>query len=135
MLPVVGELLGGVLGIGRDYLENKRKLKKAEVESKLRINEVKVRSQEQVIVEGQKADIAWENTSLLQSGWKDEFWTIVLSIPMIMCFIPGLVDYVRAGFEALETTPVWYRYVLGIAIGSAFGFRKVVDFMKLKKGD
>ena len=84
---------------------------------------------------GQAADIAWEKTSLDQSGWKDEYWTIVLSIPMVMCFIPGLVDYVIQGFNALQKTPEWYQYVLGVAIGSAFGVRQIASFMKLKKGD
>ena len=84
---------------------------------------------------GQAADIAWEVTSLDQSGWKDEYWTIVLSIPMIMCFIPGLVEYVVQGFEALQKTPEWYRYAIGIAISSAFGVKTFVNFMKLKKGD
>lgn len=84
---------------------------------------------------GQSADIAWEKTSLDQSGWKDEYWTIVLSIPMVMCFIPGLVEYVVRGFEALQNTPSWYQYVIGLAIGSAFGVKQVANFMKLKKGD
>jgi hypothetical protein len=84
---------------------------------------------------GQAADIAWEKTSLDQSGWKDEYWTIILSIPMVMCFIPGLVIYVERGFEVLQETPEWYRYVIGIAIGSAFGVRSVANFMKLKKGN
>ena len=84
---------------------------------------------------GQAADIAWEKTSLDQSGWKDEYWTIVLSIPMILCFIPGLVEFVERGFVALQQTPEWYRYSIGVAIGSAFGVRQVANFMKLKKGD
>ena len=84
---------------------------------------------------GQAADIAWEKTSLDQSGWKDEYWTIILSIPMVMCFIPGLVIYVERGFAVLQETPEWYRYVIGIAIGSAFGVRSVANFMKLKKGN
>ena len=84
---------------------------------------------------GQAADIAWEVTSLDKSGWKDEYWTIVLSIPMIMCFVPGFVEYVVRGFEALQKTPEWYRYAIGIAISSAFGVKTFANFMKLKKGD
>jgi len=61
--------------------------------------------------------------------------TIILSIPMVMCFIPGLVVYVERGFAVLQETPEWYRYVIGVAIGSAFGVRSVANFMKLKKGN
>ncbi len=135
MIPIIGEVIGNLFGIGRDYLQGRRKLKEAELISKLRINEVKTDAQEKRISNGQKADIAWENTSLSQSGWKDEYWTLVLSIPLIMCFFPFLVGYVTAGFTALELTPIWYRYAIGIAIGSAFGVRSLASFMKLKKGD
>lgn len=134
-IPIIGDILGELLGTGRDYLQGRRKLKRAEVESTLRISEAKVKANEQIIADGQKADISWENTSLHQSGWKDEYWTIILSIPLILCFIPGLADYIRAGFEALEVTPKWYRYAIGVAIGSAFGVKKFADFMRLKKGD
>lgn len=135
MIPIVGDLIGEVIGICRDWLQGRREVKKAELESKLRINEAKTASQEKRLEAGQKADIAWENTSLNQSSWKDEYWTIILSIPLIMCFFPGLVEYVKAGFVALEQTPLWYRYAVGIAIGSAFGVRKFADFMRLKKGE
>lgn len=134
-LPIIGDIIGQLFGIGRDYLEGRRKIKQAELDSKLKINEVKTQTQAEVIKDSQKADIAWENTSLKQSGWKAEYWTIVLSIPLIMCFIPGLVPYVVAGFAALSNTPLWYQYTVGIAIGSAFGVRKLVDFMKTRKGD
>lgn len=87
------------------------------------------------VKKGQAADIAWEVTSLDRSGWKDEYWTVVLSIPMIMCFVPGLVYYVEQGFAALQKTPAWYQYAIGIAIGSAFGIKTFANFMKLKKGD
>ena len=130
-LPIIGDLIGA----GRDWLEGRRRLKQAELDSKIRINEVKTQAQEKRITTGQQADIKWEQTALSQSGWKDEYWTIILSIPLIMCFIPGLVPYVVQGFQALELTPAWYKAAVGVAIGAAFGYRKFVDFMKLKKGD
>ena len=135
MIPIIGDILGELIGVGRDYLAGKRKLKQAKVEGALKINKAKVEAQQQMIADGQKADIKWENTSLQQSGWKDEYWTIILSIPLILCFIPGLADYISKGFEALEATPEWYWYAVGVAIGSAFGVKKLADFMKLKKGD
>ena len=111
-----------------------QKRKTAKLDSDLAISKAKTDANIKKIATGQTADIAWEKTSLEQSGWKDEYWTIVLSIPMIMCFIPGLVEYVEKGFAALQQTPEWYRYVIGVAIGSAFGVRQVANFMSLKKG-
>lgn len=109
--------------------------KNAKLESDLAIVKAQTEAKVELLKNSQKADIAWENTSLNQSGWKDEYWTIVLSIPMVLCFVPGLVKYVTSGFEALSHTPGWYQYALGIAIGSAFGVRQFANFMKLKKGD
>lgn len=109
--------------------------KKVKLEGDVAVAKAVTNARIEKVKTGQAADIAWEKTSLDQSGWKDEYWTIVLSIPMIMCFIPGLVDYVAQGFVALQKTPEWYQYAIGIAIGSAFGVRQIGNFMKLKKGD
>ena len=109
--------------------------KAVKLDGDIAITKAKTEANIDKIKTGQSADIAWEVTSLDQSGWKDEYWTIVLSIPMIMCFIPGLVEYVVQGFEALQKTPEWYRYAIGIAISSAFGVKTFANFMKLKKGD
>lgn len=104
-------------------LENDLAIAKAQVEAK--IERIKTR---------EEADIAWENLSIDRSGWKDEYFTIVLSVPAVLCFIPGMVEYVEAGFAALQNCPDWYEWMLGIAVGSAFGYRKIADFMSLKKG-
>lgn len=56
-------------------------------------------------------------------GWKDEFWTIILSIPLILCFFPSCVPIVKAGFEAIKDMPTFYQYWLGVAILSSFGIR------------
>ena len=112
-----------------------QKRKAVKLDGDIAITKAKTEANIDKIKTGQSADIAWEVTSLDQSGWKDEYWTIVLSIPMIMCFIPGLVEYVVQGFEALQKTPEWYRYAIGIAISSAFGVKTFANFMKLKKGD
>ncbi len=112
-----------------------QKRKTVKLEGELAVSKAKTEAHVEKIKTGQAADIAWEKTSLDQSGWKDEYWTIVLSVPMIMCFIPGLVDYVVSGFNALQGTPEWYRYSVGVAIGSAFGVRQFTNFMKLKKGN
>lgn len=117
-----------------DMVKGWQQRKTVKLEGDLAISKAKTEANIKKIATGQVADIAWEKTSLEQSGWKDEYWTIVLSLPMIMCFIPGLVTYVERGFMALQQTPLWYRYVVGLAIGSAFGVKSVANFMVLKKG-
>ena len=83
---------------------------------------------------GDSADWDTLMAKATETSWKDEYWTIVLSIPAILCFVPGMVEHVRAGFDALGGMPGWYQWMLGIAVGAAFGYRKIADFMSLKKG-
>ena len=67
----------------------------------------------------------WERVQA-ESGihsWKDEFWTIILSIPAIGCFIPGGAEIMVEGFKALELMPEFYQYWLGVAVLTAFGIR------------
>ncbi len=118
-----------------DIASGWQKRKTAKLDSDLKINEAQTTAQIKKINTGQHADIAWENKQIDQSGWKDDFWTIVIAIPLIMCFIPFMVQYVVKGFEALEKTPVWYQTLVSVAVASAFGVKKIIGFMKVKKGD
>jgi hypothetical protein len=59
------------------------------------------------------------------SGWKDEWFTILFSVPLVIAFFPGLVPYLVAGFQALEQMPVWYKAYLGAAVTASFGLKTV----------
>lgn len=61
-----------------------------------------------------------ENSS---GSWKDEFWTLVLSIPLIFAFYPEAVPVIKAGFEVIKEMPIFYQYWLGIAVTSSFGIK------------
>jgi len=108
--------------------------KKVKLESDLAIATAKTSSIIRRLDTQQEGDIAWENTSIDKSGWKDEYFTIILSVPAVLCFVPGMVEYVRAGFDALNSMPGYYQWMLSIAVGSAFGYKKLCDFMAIKKG-
>lgn len=108
----------GVLGIGGDYLKSKAKLKQTKVESETRVVE---RAGEHV----QDWEIIHAKGS--QTSWKDEFWTVLLAIPVIMCFIAldGFdgAAVAQAGFASLKTLPQWYQYTLVTVILASFGIR------------
>jgi len=114
-----------VLGMVGDYFEGKRKLKRAEVESKLRVHEAVTEGNVKLAVMGKTSEIAWENTmaKASESSWKDEWFTVVLSIPAIMAFVPLMAPYVAEGFAALSTTPDWYQSLLIMAVAASFGIR------------
>ena len=79
------------------------------------------------IVNSEDRVAEWEKVQA-ESGihsWKDEFWTIILSIPAIGCFVPGGAEVMIEGFNALELMPEFYQYWLGVAVLTAFGIRIV----------
>lgn len=67
----------------------------------------------------------WENIQAEagKHSWKDEYWTIILSVPAVMVFFPEYVDDIQAGFEVLANMPEFYQYWLGVAILTSFGLR------------
>jgi hypothetical protein len=60
-----------------------------------------------------------------KNSWKDEWLTIVFSVPLILCFIPGAVDHIQEGFIVLSTLPEWYHTVLMIVVSASFGVKGV----------
>jgi hypothetical protein len=123
-------IAGPITEVVKGWQERKR----IQAESEVKLQQAKTDAMIEYMKTQQAADIAWENLSIGNSGWKDEFWTLVLSIPGILCFIPGMADFVRDGFAALATCPEWYQWALLVAIASSFGYKKIADFMALKKG-
>ena len=63
-----------------------------------------------------------------QQSLKDEWLTILFSIPLILAFIPGAEGIVQNGFEQLETMPTWYQYSLGVIVAASFGVRSATKF-------
>jgi hypothetical protein len=59
----------------------------------------------------------------MRYSWKDEYLIIILSAPVIMCFIPPLAPYALEGFRVLATTPEWYRWAFLGAVVASFGLR------------
>lgn len=121
------DLAMSVLGIGKDYVDAKMEQRKAEVEAKTAVTRAEGEAKAALLVKAADAEASWDAIMAKNSetSWKDEFWTIVLSIPLIMAFIPGLAEYVQEGFTVLSGVPDWYFYSILTAIAGAFGFRAV----------
>jgi hypothetical protein len=119
-------LIGPITNLVGGWLNNKAEEKQAKHEAKI-----------QVI----QNDANWEATMADASAhsWKDEFWTIILAIPIFMVGYAiavddiGVIDRVDAGFKALSQLPEWYQYLLFIAISSSFGIRGVSKIMEMRK--
>jgi len=68
-----------------------------------------------------------------KASWKDEWLTILVSIPMILAFIPGMKDEVMNGFSVLASCPEWYQYLIGVVFAASFGIKKVTDIFAARK--
>jgi len=69
-----------------------------------------------------------------QSSWKDEWLTILFSIPLILSFCGEWGRTVtEQGFAALEAMPDWYQYTLGVIVAASFGIRSATKFFGGKK--
>ena len=127
---IVTTLLGGGLSIAKGWSERKKVKLEGELELAKAVTVAKIKQLETQ----QQADIRWENLSIANSSWKDEWFTVILSIPAIMCFVPMLAPFVVTGFAALATCPEWYKWAFMVAVGSSFGYKKICDFLSFKKG-
>ena len=78
---------------------------------------------DELIQQGQQMDNAWELEQIKNSGWKDEFVLLLLSIPLVMSFIPKMQPYVVEGFAALSTTPEWYQWLILAVFTAVYGIR------------
>jgi len=67
-----------------------------------------------------------DKLSMASRGWKDEYLLLVTTWPIVASFIPPLVPYVAAGFEALKTMPEYYWYILAGIYIDTFGFRRML---------
>ena len=122
-------LIGPVANLASTWFENK--LEKTKADGKAKIAEAKARAS--VAEKVAKGEVEWEGkmADATNDSWKDEFALIVLLLPAILVFIPSMTEYVRQGFEVLNTLPQWYQYLLFIAVSSSFGIKGVGQAMKL----
>lgn len=88
--------------------------------------EVKLKQIEQVVNSEDKL-AAWEEIQAKNSGgsWKDELWTVIFAIPLVLCFIPEMTEYVHRGFQVLNQTPEWYQYTLITLVLASVGIRNI----------
>ena len=135
MLGFLNTLITPITAIAGPVVTEWQERKSAKLTSELRVLEAVTDAKIDKVKTGQAADIAWENLSITNSGWKDEFLLIIFSVPLVMSFIPGLQPFVAAGFVVLDNTPLWYQSALGVMIASAYGVKKFTNVMHMRKGD
>ena len=124
LIAPLTELAGGWLKGKADKQAAEAKLKLTEAEAKAKImlsKETSVADWERIMAQGS------------QTSWKDEWLTILFSIPLVLVFLGDTGrDIVANGFAALETMPDWYQYTLGVIVAASFGIRSATKFFRRK---
>lgn len=103
-----------LLGIGADVLKAKSDLKVKQIEARAQTAQT-------------NAD--WEAVAAQNAAtsWLDEWWTFVLSMPLICAFVPWVRPYIAEGFEALKIVPEWYVWAVLASISFAFARKRMPD--------
>jgi hypothetical protein len=124
------KIIGTLLGKGADWA-TAREARKAQVEALKHEREIeKIRGKieyEKALTkrasESEGRDHEWELESIRNSGWKDEWVLVVMTIPLVLVFIPFTQQTVLDGFNTLDKTPDWYRFLVTIIYAATFGIR------------
>ena len=120
-------LIGPAVDLAKDFIKGKADEKKAIQQRK--INAI-------------QNDADWEAkmADATANSWKDEFWSIILALPIAAVAYSvaiddvAIIERVKAGFATLNELPEWYQYLLFIAVSASFGLKSADKLMNLKKG-
>jgi hypothetical protein len=120
-------LIGPAVDLAKDFIKGKADEKKAIQERK--INAI-------------QNDADWEAkmADATKNSWKDEFFSVILSLPLIAVAYgvamdnPAVIDRLNSAFDTLNSLPEWYQYLLFIAVSASFGLKSADKIMNLKKG-
>jgi hypothetical protein len=119
-------LISPIANLAGGYMKNKAEEKQAKHKAKMSMI---------------KNDADWESkmAEASKDSWKDEYFTIALSSPLIFIGYavgvddPTIISRVEEGFAALSRLPEWYQYLLFIAVSSSFGIKGADKLMSLRK--
>ncbi|MCS5594184.1 MAG: hypothetical protein NZ730_06535 [Porticoccaceae bacterium] len=125
-MSIFSALISPIADLAKGYLSNKVQEKQAKHEAKMKVIQT---------------DADWESKMVDASAnsLKDEFWTIVLSIPIFMVGYsiivddPDIIARVKLAFNAFNDLPEWYQYLLFICISSSFGIKGASKIMGMRK--
>ena len=122
------QLIGPLVNLASSFVKGKQEQSKVKQEAKL----VEVKADAEIKRKVANGEMEWNNTMAKASSnsWKDEWFVVLLSIPLIGAFIPSFVPYIKEGFIVLDEMPVYYRQFLAAAIAASFGIKGLSKWKK-----
>jgi len=113
---MIGALISSLTGLATSIIDGKTQVKLTEAEIK----------KKQLT-----GEIDWDIEAMraTENSWKDEWITLLFSIPLILAFCGDWGnDIVARGFASLEVMPQWYQIALGGIVSASIGMRSVSKF-------
>jgi len=129
---MIGALIGPISDLAGTWLRGKVETRAAETRAKV----AKAEAEAQIMLSAATSEAEWERVMAQASNnsWKDEWLTILFSIPLILSFCGEWGRKItEQGFAALEVMPDWYQYTLGVIVAASFGVRSATKFFGGKK--
>jgi len=129
---MIQALLGPLTELAGTFIKGKVEAKAAENKVKL----AKAEAEAQIMLSAATSEAEWDRimANASANSWKDEWLTILFSIPLILAFCGDWGRQIVAeGFTALEAMPSYYQYTLGVIVSASFGVRAATKFFGGKK--
>ena len=113
---MIAQLIGSLTGLATSIIDGKTQIKLTEAEIK----------KKQLT-----GEIDWDIEAIkaTENSWKEEWITLLFSIPLILAVCGDWGnDIVARGFASLEIMPQWYQIALGGIVSASIGMRSVSKF-------
>ena len=119
-------LIGPIADLAGTWLNGKVEKSKAETGAKV----ARAKAEATIMERKATGELDWdlEMAKGSSNSWKDEWLTVLFSLPLILAFIPGMEEIVSNGFKQLQEMPEWYQYSLGVIVAASFGVRSATKF-------
>lgn len=117
---MIQALISPLATLAGTWLSGKVETKAAETKAKV----ARAEAEAQIMLSRATSEADWEKIMAEGSrdSWKDEWLTILFSIPLILVFTGDWGrTIVEQGFAALGIIPAWYQYTLGTIVAASFG--------------
>ena len=126
-----GSILGPVANLAGSWLQGRADANAANAKLKLTEAEAKAK----ILLSKETSTADWERIMAqgTQNSLKDEFVTVIVLAPVVLCFIPGLEQTVQNGFDRLAELPEWYTWLVFTVCSAAIGIRGGKQFFGGRK--
>jgi hypothetical protein len=124
---MIGMILTPIVELAKVWMGGKVAVRQAKAEAALETTRAKASVMKRVA----DGELEWNQTMAEASNnsWKDEWLTILVSIPLVLAFT-GNEDVVTRGFTALESMPDFYKTAVAVVFAASFGVQQLTKMFK-----